>query len=145
MTKYSGLILGMATLVVISGCQLSPSISEAYAGKLRDNLVTRIGQDGTKLFTYSLRLTDPVIGDENRRPTSRKEALRMERESRDLRDLIAEQTELGLEKTLEMSGYCRQGYIELSRLIASDRGEIRGECNEAATAEDRQKFTNHYS
>lgn len=39
-----------------------------------------------------------------------------------------------------MTGYCREGYFELSRMIESGRGEIRGECKEGATDADRQKF-----
>ncbi|MFT5790606.1 MAG: hypothetical protein ACI8SJ_002735 [Shewanella sp.] len=48
--------------------------------------------------------------------------------------------EHGLNQTIEMTGYCREGYIEISRSIQYDRGSIRGECQEGATEKDIAKF-----
>lgn len=39
-----------------------------------------------------------------------------------------------------MTGFCREGYFELSRIIEYGRGEIRGECIEGASEADKQAF-----
>ncbi|MGL4475911.1 MAG: hypothetical protein ACRCT7_15860 [Shewanella sp.] len=133
--------LCIAAALTVSGCQSSSSLLEDYAGKIRDQMQTQIGNDGTKVFVYTLKITEPSSNHEYIKPTSRKEALIMANNAKELRDLVTEQTELGLEKTLEMTQYCREGYIELNRLITSDRGEIRGECNESATTADREQYS----
>ncbi|MCW8935580.1 MAG: hypothetical protein OQK98_12715 [Gammaproteobacteria bacterium] len=47
-----------------------------------------------------------------------------------------------LEAKLKTSGYCRQGYIELDSYLLRGQMQIRGECEEGATDEDRIKFVN---
>jgi len=48
-----------------------------------------------------------------------------------------------LELKLKESGYCREGYIELTSYFGRGQLEIRGECEEGATEEDRIKFVNN--
>ena len=43
-------------------------------------------------------------------------------------------------RLLEENGYCREGYYTLDTLISYGNGSLRGECKEAATAEDRERF-----
>ncbi len=50
-----------------------------------------------------------------------------------------------LETKLKSSGYCREGYIELSSYFGRGQLQIRGECEEGATEEDRIKFVNNES
>ena len=51
-----------------------------------------------------------------------------------------------LELKLDITGYCREGYSELESYFSRRASQIRGECNEDATEEDRVKFVNnHYS
>ena len=50
-----------------------------------------------------------------------------------------------LESKLKKSGYCREGYIELSSYFGRGQLKIRGECEESATEEDRIKFINNES
>ena len=51
-----------------------------------------------------------------------------------------------LESKLDRTGYCREGYTELESYFSRRASQIRGECNEDATEEDRVKFiNNHYS
>ena len=45
-----------------------------------------------------------------------------------------------LEKTLKASGFCQKGWIELERENNRPTTSIRGECNDTATAKDRQSF-----
>ena len=48
-----------------------------------------------------------------------------------------------LESKLKKSGYCRQGYIELDSYFGRGQLQMRGECEEGATEEDRIKFVNN--
>lgn len=41
---------------------------------------------------------------------------------------------------LEQTGYCRKGYIPLGSYIEMGQFEIRGECNEIATEQDKLLF-----
>jgi hypothetical protein len=50
-----------------------------------------------------------------------------------------------LESKLKKSGYCRDGYIELDSYFGRGQLQIRGECEEGATEEDRIKFVNNES
>ena len=50
-----------------------------------------------------------------------------------------------LESKLKKSGYCRHGYIELDSYFGRGQLQIRGECEEGATEEDRIKFVNNES
>jgi hypothetical protein len=144
-------VLSCFTLIACSSAPIDPS---ELAGKLRDKLTTDIKTDGLKLFIYKARLVDEKFNrDEVNRPfphEARISQMQDPREQRramqDLQDSLeiwGRQVELGLTKTLEMTGYCREGYIELSRIIEPGRGEIRGECQEGATHADKQKFVNY--
>ena len=48
-----------------------------------------------------------------------------------------------LESKLKSSGYCREGYIELNSYFGRGKLEMRGECEEGATEEDRMLFVNN--
>ena len=50
-----------------------------------------------------------------------------------------------LESELKKSGYCRHGYIELDSYSGRGQLQMRGECEEGATEEDRIKFVNNES
>jgi hypothetical protein len=136
--------------VTLGACSSGKTLDrDRYAGKLKDKLTTVIKGDGIKLFTYSAHLALPVksgridtLEEEYELPrdaSPNERRLAYERINAEL-DKWAEQIELGLEKTLKMTGFCREGYMELSRIIERGRGEIRGECNEGASEADKQKF-----
>ncbi|MGE6314570.1 hypothetical protein ACQKC1_02100 [Shewanella baltica] len=144
-------ILSCFSLIACSSAPIDPS---ELAGKLRDKLTTDIKADDLKLFSYTARLVDDKsnMGDADRpfphdaRVRSMQDPREQRRAMQDLQDSLevwGRQVELGLTKTLEMTGYCREGYIELSRIIEPGRGEIRGECQEGATNADKQKFVNY--
>jgi hypothetical protein len=48
-----------------------------------------------------------------------------------------------LESKLKKTGYCQDGYIELDSSFGRGLLKIRGECEEAATEEDRIKFAHN--
>jgi hypothetical protein len=45
-----------------------------------------------------------------------------------------------LEAELKKTGYCREGYMELDRMMEPGQMFIKGECVEAATDHDRDEF-----
>jgi hypothetical protein len=55
----------------------------------------------------------------------------------DTHQRITDKLENMLEQELKTTGYCREGYRELERMIGDSAVFIRGECNETVTSEDR--------
>ncbi|MCL1039743.1 hypothetical protein L2750_21795 [Shewanella submarina] len=136
MSNRLTLLLLMSAL--LSGCSSSPS-PEKYAGKIRDQLTTDIKDNGLKLFTYRASLAMmPTLS--RAQPQSKREAIKMARQMQQAREDFEEQFDLGLARTLEMTGYCRDGYLELFRMVEADRGELKGECNEGASDSDMTRF-----
>lgn len=137
--SLSLVIFSSFSLIACSSASIDPA---ELAGKLKDKLTTDIKADGLKLFTYQASLVEDKSSRENAERPLPHEDHRSRRNHEAMLEVWGEQVVLGLTKTLEMTGYCREGYFELSRVIESGRGEIRGECKEGATATDRQKFVN---
>jgi hypothetical protein len=141
----------LALIASLTACAFNRVDPDDYIGKFRDRLNAEILGDGIKIFTYKARLAVPILDpiEERRvqdRPFGRSEDdyrdyMMAQRKAEDDRELWIEQVELGLEKTLAMSGFCRDGYHELNRFIDFDRAEIRGECKEGASQEDKEKYT----
>lgn len=129
-------------LLILSACTASQRSVDDFDIKVEDKFQTQITGDGIKLFTYKIKYaTLPTI----ERPYLQTRQIERQQSRKkntppDLSDWT-QQIELGLDKTIAMTGYCREGYIELSRIIELGRGEIRGECNEGATAQDIDIFT----
>ncbi len=133
--------------LLLCSCSSKPSIDPAdFAGAIKDNFQTDIKADGLKLFTYTARLITPDSGGSYsisvQAPRTAKE-MRQQLAIREARQAVFEQQlQLGLDNTLKMNQYCREGFYELSRLLQSDRGEIRGECRDGASEMDRSRFGN---
>jgi hypothetical protein len=130
----------------LTACAASKPQVEDFDIKVEDKFQTSIKGDGIKLFTYKVKYAElPTL--EQPHMARVRELEKMKRAggkkrpmpSIDLSDWT-QQIELGLDKTINMTGYCRDGYIELSRIIEVGRGEIRGECNDGATDADIKKF-----
>lgn len=49
-----------------------------------------------------------------------------------------------LKTKLDETGYCRESYIELDNYFVRGRSQIRGECKDHATEEDRITFANKH-
>ncbi|WP_335901579.1 hypothetical protein ACOI2Q_09190 [Shewanella algae] len=133
--------------LLLCSCSSKPSIDPAdFAGAIKDSFQSDIKADGLKLFTYTARLITPDSGGSYRisvqAPPTAKE-MRQQLAIREARQAVFEQQlQLGLDNTLKMNQYCREGFYELSRLLQSDRGEIRGECRDGASEMDRSRFGN---
>ncbi|WP_144208970.1 hypothetical protein [Shewanella donghaensis] len=141
-------------LILLSACAAKAPDPELFAGKYRDTFSTSIKGDGIKLFTYRAKVagaTDRGIEDplphqqrvNRRKQDARSYAIEQERRA-DFLEMWSLQVDMGLNKTLDMNGYCKEGYMILHRNVSEGRGEIRGECNDGATEEDKLKFNRNY-
>lgn len=115
--------LTFLVMIILSACSSSSKDVDDFKVQVDDKFTTYIVDSEIKLFSYRAKVHHNSISSK---------AQNIEN--------WTEQVELGLIKTIEMSGYCKEGYIELSRFITYGEAEIRGECNEGATAEDITKF-----
>lgn len=123
--------LALILLITLTACSSRPGAD------IQGHLLTNIRSDGTKLFVYTsdrgIRM--PELGGLSQ--PSRHNI------KRDRRDYVRAAIEDSLEAKIEKTGFCRKGYLPLGHFIERGRFEIRGECNESATKEDRLKFSQH--
>lgn len=112
-----------ASIILLAGCSQQPPHKPAE----HVHFEVLILPNGTKLFEFAVK-PPPVT-----RPASH--AL-PQTESPGSRRLSPERLLKQLEQTLAETGYCREGYQVLERYP----NYLRGECREAATGEDRQRF-----
>jgi hypothetical protein len=142
------------TLFIIS-CTNNPKRPEH-----KEFFVTHIETDGTKKFSYSLVTTAPNTsrsnsskaggrngrggggrsgrggkggnrGGSNQAPGQIDHKLKMEKK------FIRK-----LEKTLFNNAYCLEGYIKLESFIDREMSQLKGQCEEKATTEDKKRFPN---
>ncbi|QYK14904.1 hypothetical protein K0I63_07655 [Shewanella rhizosphaerae] len=131
----------------LGGCARKRDVDD-FKVRVEDTFHTSIKGNGIKLFTYRVKYADlPTLEQPHMQRVRQIE--KMKRSGSKKRSVYepdltrwTQQIELGLEKTIAMTGYCREGYLELSRIIEEGRGEIRGECNDGATDADISKFAN---
>ena len=137
--KNAVILIGLSMLCA---CTASQRSVDDFDIKVEDKFQTQIKGDGIKLFTYKIKYaTLPTLAQPH--PQRIRQIERQQGRSNNAvpdQSNWTQQIELGLEKTITMTGYCRDGFIELSRIIEMGRGEIRGECNEGASTEDIDKF-----
>ncbi|WP_231125149.1 hypothetical protein [Alteromonas mediterranea] len=147
-------LLAITTSLIVSACAHRPGpldMDEIF-------FETKIKQDGTKLFAFSIPLMKPREGakdgggrggrgqggegggrggrggrggQENRGSSSQKSS-----------DRMTEQLYASLEEKLDETGYCQTGYIEIDIHQTEDRLHLLGECNETASELDRLDFPN---
>ncbi|MBL4911776.1 hypothetical protein L2719_12005 [Shewanella schlegeliana] len=130
---------------LLSACSSKPDIeAEEFVGQVSDSFRTDIKSNGLKLFTYRAILTietpqSEPLPHEVRSNQKKRSRTKQRYQGPDLSGWTA-QVEHGLQQTIKMTGYCKEGYIELNRTIQYDRGTIRGECNDGADEADLVKF-----
>lgn len=147
-------LLAISTSLIVSACAHRPppfDMDEIF-------FETKINQDGTKLFSFSIPLMKQRNsakggggrggrgqggegggrggrgGQENRGGSSQK--------SSDSSDRMTEQLYASLDEKLDETGYCQTGYIEIDTHQTEDRLHLLGECNETASELDRLDFPN---
>lgn len=119
------IVVVMLTLL-LSACSSMPGPSSRPAPRF----MTHITDEGSKRFVFEALAMDQLPSAGIRAPSSRRQAGRV--------DLNTSLDEEQVQGWLADKHYCQQGFIMLSRTP----WKIRGECNETATAQDRQRFPN---
>ena len=149
-------------LVLILSLFLTACASNQWEpSEVNELFVTDIKPGGLKIFNYSLTKTTPQASGDGKPDGSGKGAGKHggrgmgggksgghgsmgggkpDNES-DMKQYFNDM----LESKLKKSGYCREGYIELDSYFGRGQLQIRGECQEGATEEDRIKFVNNES
>ncbi len=139
-SKAFALALLSAGLAACSGTALKPSETEQFD--------THIHADGSKRFTYTVedrerRKTRTYVQLEDQRLDDLRQPPPGPENSRQRELAQAEWRFYQLLNTkLSSSGYCQKGYIELDADIGLYSANLRGECREGASSEDRQRFPN---
>lgn len=142
----------LLSLMFLSGCS-SPKSDLSKLGTLR----THIRDDGTKLFVFTSKQPRRTPGQikpgKPQNGSADRPGTRQPRRS-DQPDRVSRRQNTGgrtgegfrehllkaLEERLEQTGYCREGYLPLGTYLEFGQFEIRGECQETATKEDRLLF-----
>ena len=131
--RYSGFIL--AVTLVLQACSSTPSttgIKEQFTPQILDN--------GTKMFRYEFSRGDklrPIVAyDQSGGFTDGRDLYSAE----ELRKKNQRHLQFAVPRALEETGYCREGFYTLDTLIGYGNGSLRGECKEAATTADRERF-----
>lgn len=134
--------------------------NEKKPPEIREEFATKIEKNGLKLFTYTVTMAMPEdrsggmrggmeggggmrgggMGGGGMRGGGMKNGAKSDREAtmNRFQDIVYEKLKTKLSET----GYCRDSYTEINKYFLRGRSQIRGECNESATEEDRMTFIN---
>ncbi len=136
--------------------------NERKPPEVKEEFVTKIEQSNLKLFTYTVVMTMPEGKHRGMRPgggmhggkgmrggmgggmRSRRGNGSHNGMKRSREEMLSNMKEKFLEKLddkLAKTGYCREGYTVLDNNFSKGRSQIRGECKEKATEEDRLRFS----
>ena len=138
MIKHQALLILAALLIL--GC--STNNGRSYVDtKMAETLEVEILPNTSKMFTYRLRWPEAQVpshikvarGDNKPDRSFARGGVDMGRDTYDR--LITNTTYV-----VERAGYCREGFFELDRSISRYHLWVRGECKDAATEADQQKF-----
>ncbi|UZJ43316.1 hypothetical protein OOT55_11705 [Marinimicrobium sp. C6131] len=127
----TGVLIG--TLLI--GC----SSGGRHYGGLKETLSIDLRPNNSKLFVYQLDVPDarqrPLV-QVYRSPKDVTEHRRREPlGSREYRQLRSD-----AERAVTLTGYCREGFLELDYRLSRAEMWLRGECREGATEDDRNRF-----
>ncbi|WP_240618897.1 hypothetical protein [Alteromonas gracilis] len=144
-------VLVITTSLIVSACAHRPPPLD------KDEIYfeTKIKQDGTKLFAFSIpSMKQPDGGKGGRGRGSRsqegggrggrsgqKDREGAAEQSSDNSDRMAKQLYVSLDEKLDETGYCQTGFIEIDTHQTEDRLHLLGECNETASDLDRLDFS----
>ena len=130
-------VSAVSTLVVaalfLGGCASGPT---APNPGLKESFHTEVSANGSKRFTYSLEMAAPQLrGPYTESPQSRGSMIRQQELSRSGRGGRGPRMDFdyALELKLKESGFCRDGYFVIDRVVSQLGGELRGECRDPAT------------
>lgn len=124
--KYFSILMAL----LLAGCASKP---QAPNPGLKESFHTEIAANGAKRFTYSLEMAFPMIrGPYTETPALRGNTVRREDPARSGRGGRGQQVDFdhALALKLRESGFCRDGYFVIDRVVSRLGGEVRGECRE---------------
>lgn len=111
-------LTGCLMIAVLTGCAAPDPLS--VLPRARETLVSEYSADGSKFFEF--RRSHLPGSDRRRQPLAEEVITRR------------------IETVMEESGYCREGFFELYRQPVRNGLLVRGECREAASPADRQRY-----
>ena len=122
--------------VLLSACSTSRMFDEFHG-----IFLTRIQEDNTKSFVYTSPDRGAARGQiRHSAMQSRRHSGQNQQQAYRAREQLEKRLFQALEQEIATTGYCRDGYIHLGSYIERGLFEIRGECNDTATDNDRAKF-----
>jgi len=159
-TRYSVIVLIVVLVCACSGKPERPE-PEGY-------LAAHISEDNSKQFVYSLEFPRPEGGGRSGRPRGHMSGSSSRgvsggvsagtggkgggshgggrqgggRGGADVQRNINDTLETMLERELQKTAFCRDGYKELERATSPPQIYLKGECNESATKNDLTEFPN---
>lgn len=121
-----------ASVVLLAGCASEPT---APNPGLKESFHTEISANGSKRFTYSLEMAAPMIrGPYTESPNMRNGMVRQQDMARASRGSRTQERDFdyALKLKLQETGFCRDGYFVIDRVVSRLGGEVRGECRDPA-------------
>ncbi|WP_160154358.1 hypothetical protein [Microbulbifer sp. ALW1] len=118
-------------VLLLAACASEP---QAPNPGLKESFHTEIFANGSKRFTYALEMAAPLMrGPYTESPNMRSGMVRQQAPSggsggRGNRMNFDHAMELKLKET----GFCRDGFFVIDRVVSHLGGEVRGECRDAA-------------
>lgn len=137
-TKRFGLAKGVAVclpLLLLAACS---SGGRHYHG-FQETLSIEVLPNTSKLFVYRLSMPESM-----RRPLvqvydSPKEASQHRRRE-PMGESAYRRLRADTERAVRVTGYCREGMLELDYRLSYEEMWMRGECKEGATEQDQERF-----
>ncbi len=126
-SRFSLFFLSVLTPLWLTACASGP---KAPNPGLKESFHTEISANGSKRFTYSLEMAAPQLrGPYTQQPTRRGDmAMGANRRRGNGRSGVDIDHALNLK--LRESGFCRDGFFVIDRVVSRLGGEVRGECRE---------------
>lgn len=113
-------------------------------GPVTDEFSTQILDDGTKMFTYriDMKRSHPNAAAPDYGQLAAMNRTRSNRRQDSGPSLLELHMVENVKQLVKQTGYCAENYYELSRMVMREHAELRGECYEGASAQDKTKFPN---
>lgn len=126
-SRFVVLIGSVSTLLLLAGCASGP---QAPNPGLKESFHTEIFPNGAKRFTYSLEMATPQLrGPYTEQPNMRAGTMRSE-PVRGTRREARVDIDNALQLKMTETGFCRDGFFVIDRVVSRMGGEVRGECRD---------------
>ncbi|MBY6190528.1 hypothetical protein KUV22_08885 [Microbulbifer agarilyticus] len=124
------IVTGAALLLMtqlLGGCASEPA---APNPGIKESFHTEISANGSKRFTYVLEVAAPALRGPYTQSAS--ERARMGKQYEGFGRPRRVNFDHALQLKLQETGFCRDGYFVIDRVVSPQGGELRGECREGA-------------